>query len=100
MTITDDTARKLEIDYVNALEELNKLKDKIANIRSVLVEYHEEHDVDDLDRITIYHIPSRTTVQWKSVAEELKPPEELIEKYSKKTAPSYGIRLKKQPDNK
>jgi len=84
-SVEDVYAAILEIE-----DQLEEIKDAV---RERLIQKFEE-DPDSIDSFIISHTAPRRIVGWKSIAEELNPPEELIERYTRLGDPGYRIKRK------
>ena len=91
------TAQMLEKEYIKTKEQIDKLQSKLLDIKQLLIEAYEDEALDNR-LLTVYYIPPKKVISWKAVAEELEPSTELVEKYSKLSKPSYGIKIKKEKE--
>jgi len=76
--------------YAAVLEVEEQLKEIKEAVRERLIQKFEE-DPDSIDAFIIKQTSPRKVVQWKNIAEELSPSEELLERYTRFTEPGYRI---------
>ena len=89
---------ELQEIYLDLLNQKSKLDEKISNVKEQLYNIHLEGKDAFLNQLTVYDIAPKRTVQWKKIAEKYNPPEDIIQKYSSMSKPSFGIKVRKQEE--
>ena len=90
--------KTLEDEYKELYAKKAEIDQRLKDIKQQLINQFESDPHKNFKLLTVYHIPSKKSVSWKNVAEELNPPESLVLKYSKIIPETYGVRIKKEGD--